>query len=161
MKSIIISQFVILLLVTSLFNPFSAKIMALIYADKYDINTRVFYKQIKAESFFRCFVQSPKNAIGLGQVLYSTAVFMQPSIERWHLYIPWKNLNVSAKYMQYLKGRFKDNYSLALAAYNWGETNVYNLLKSKDITIDTNKNYTYLFVNVRETHAYLLKILGK
>ena len=154
-KCIIIFQFFILFSTIFIFNPITCQIYTLHYANKYGLCNTIFYRQIKSESFFRCFVKSPKGAIGIGQILYTTAVYVEPEIKRWELYLPWRNLDISGKYMQILLSRYKDNYSLALAAYNWGETNVNEKLKEKDISIENEINYSYLFENIRETYTYL------
>ena len=152
-------QFIFLATIIIMFNPLTNKALTIFYASKYGLNKTIFYRQIKQESYFRTFVRSPKGAIGIGQVMFSTAVYIEPEIKRWELYLPWKNLNVSGKYMQFLLDRYKDNYSLALAAYNWGETNVHEKLRENNITIVTETNYIYLFQNVRETYHYIEKIL--
>lgn len=152
-------QFLILSITIIIFNPLSAKFYTILYAQKYSLNKSIFYRQIKTESYFRCFIKSKKNAIGLGQVTYPTALYMNPKISKWQLYIPWKNLDISGRYMEYLLKRYKQNYSLALAAYNWGETNVDSQLKINGININSNINYQYLFKNVRETYIFIDKIL--
>ena len=158
-KGIILLQFTILAIIILLFNPLTSVSLTFFYANKYGLDKSVFYRQIKSESYFRCFVRSPKGAIGVGQVLYSTAGYIEPEINKWELYLPWRNLDISGKYMQLLLNRHNDNYSLALAAYNWGETNVSEKLKENDISIEPDTNYIYLFENIRETYTYIEKIL--
>ena len=158
-KFIIISVIVLLVGVIGSFNPLTNQVLTIIYAHKAGLDKGIYYRQIKAESYFRSFAKSRKGAIGTGQVMYSTAVYVDPTVKRWQLYLPWRNLAISSAYMQMLLNRFKGNYSLALAAYNWGETNVSEKLREQNITIETDKNYIDLFVNVRETHGYLTKIL--
>ena len=157
--TIILSQFIILSILILLFNPLTNQALTLYYAHKYNLDKTVFYRQIKTESYFRCFVKSPKGAMGIGQILFTTAVYVEPEIKKWELYFPWRNLDVSCKYMQILLNRYNDNYSLALAAYNWGETNVSEKLKESDIQIDKDTNYIYLFENIRETYIYIEKIM--
>jgi len=158
-KIIIIAQFAILLLIILLFNPITNMTLTLYYAKKYGLNSSLYFRQIKAESFFRCFVKSKKGAIGVGQVIYTTAVYIDSDIKKWELYLPWRNLDISSKYMQYLLERYQNNYSLALAAYNWGETNVSEKLRENNILIEIDTKYDYLFQNVRETYSYIEKIM--
>ena len=158
-KTIILLQFTILAIIILIFNPITSQGLTLFYANKYGLCKTIFYRQIKSESYFRCFVKSPKGAIGIGQILYTTAVYVEPEIKKWELYLPWRNLDISAKYMQLLLNRYTDNYSLALAAYNWGETNVSEKLKENNISIETDVNYNYLFKSIRETYIYIEKIL--
>ncbi|MCL1827617.1 MAG: lytic transglycosylase domain-containing protein [Candidatus Cloacimonetes bacterium] len=158
-KSFIIAQFVLLSVIILCFNPCTNQILTLYYAKKYDLNKGLFYRQIKTESYFRCFVKSKKGAIGVGQIMYPTATYMRPDLKKWELYLPWTNLDISCRYLQHLLKNYSGNYSLALAAYNWGEKNVNEKLRENDIKIENEKNYTYLFLNVRETYTYLTKIL--
>ena len=160
LKIVILTQFIFLMIVIACFNPFTGRILTTHYAQKYDINQTIFYRQIRAESHFRSFAISSKGAIGIGQIIYTTAVYMESEIKKWELYLPWKNLNISAKYMQHLLNRYNQNYSLALAAYNWGETNVSEKLRENNVfSIEEDKNYIALFQNIRETYSYLEKIL--
>ena len=158
-KTFIITQFLILTLIIFTFNPVINQILTLYYAKKYDLNKGLFYRQIKTESYFRCFVKSRKGAIGVGQIMFPTATYLEQGTQKWELYIPWKNLNLSCIYMRQLLKNYDGNYSLALAAYNWGETNVNEKIKESELTIDSNTNYSYLFQNVKETYVYLQKIL--
>ncbi len=159
MKKLIIIQFFILTIIILSFNPLTSKVLTVYYANKYNLQPRLFYKQIKTESYFRCFVVSNKQAIGLGQVKFLTARYVDSSISKWQLFLPWKNLDISARYMLYLKSRYKNNNSVVLAAYNWGETNVDRLLKERNITIDSNTDYRYLFQSINETYQFITKIL--
>jgi soluble lytic murein transglycosylase len=159
-KAVIVAQFIALFFIILLFNPLTGKLYTLYFAHKYGLDYGIYYRQIKAESYFRCFIKSNRGAIGIGQVQYSTAVYMDPTIKKWQLYIPWINLDISGKYMQYLLGRYNDNYSIALSAYNWGETNVDSHLKLHQIVIEWEEDYSHLFQNIRETYLYLGRILN-
>ena len=158
-KIIIFLEFIILFVVILLFNPLTGQGLTLFYANKYSLCKDLFYRQIKCESYFRSFVRSHKGAIGVGQIIFSTAVYIDPEVKKWELYLPWRNLDIAGRYMQYLLGRYSNNYSLALAAYNWGETNVNEKLRELNITIEPEENYIFLFQNIRETYSYIEKIL--
>lgn len=159
LRLLLLIQFILLSLIILVFNPISVRIYTLIIAKQNGLNVRYFYNQIEAESSFRCFIHSYVNAIGPGQVTKETAAYIQPDLNPKRLWLPWDNLAVSAKYTQYLLNKYKGNYSLALAAYNWGETNVDNKLKYHNINIVRHLNYRYLFKNVYETDAFIKKIL--
>lgn len=159
-KAFVISQFIILFAIILMFNPLTNIFLTNYYANKYSLDKNYFYRQIKAESSFRCFAYSSAKAIGPGQITYKTAKYMDNSIQKWQLWLPWLNIDLSAKYTQYLLKKYQNNYSLALAAYNWGETNVDDKIRYHQITIITNLNYAFLFKNIGETDAFLKKILG-
>lgn len=158
-KAIIIIQVIILLGIIVAFNPISNRIITIIMAKKLNLNTTYFYKQISSESSFRCFAYSHAKAIGPGQITKSTAQYINPQMPAWRLWLPWDNIYCSGLYTKYLLHKYKENYSLALAAYNWGETNVDLKLKFYNIQIIKSINYRFLFKHVYETDAFIKKIL--
>lgn len=159
-KLLIILQIIILTLIMFCFNPITSRVLTYQYAKKHHLNPKLFYKQIKTESYFRCFIVSKKEAIGLGQVKYLTAKYIDKDIKKWELFLPWKNLDISAKYMLYLQSRYNSNNSIILAAYNWGETNVDKVLVQNNISINSNEDYRYLFKDINETYQFIGKILN-
>jgi len=148
---------VILLLVILLYNPVSLRLMTLGFAIYYDLDPIKFYKLVSAESSFRSFAVSHQQAIGLGQVKEGTASYINASHKRGWLFVPFYNLKISALYLRYLLQRYNQNWSLALAAYNWGETKVDKRLKN--IVVEPDKDYTYLFNDISETRLFIRKIL--
>ncbi len=147
----------VLILIIVLYNPLSVRIMTIGVAIYYGLDVGIFYRQIKAESAFRSFAISGKQAIGLGQMKESTAFYIHQNHKRGLLFFPFYNLRLAAKYDIYLLKKFNNNWSLTLAAYNWGETNV--LKRTKGMQIDPKTNYKDLFADVRETSNYLNRIL--
>ncbi len=161
-KLIIKLLFAVLGILILLFNPLSARLMTVIAGSVYDMNVPVFYRQIGAESSFCPLAESSKGAVGLGQIKYETAVYVIPGINKTELWLPWYNLKISAMYNKYLLKRYNGNYTLALAAYNWGETNVDKKLKESKITkVSSDTNYRELFKNIPETYAFIGRILEK
>lgn len=158
-KYLIIFQFILLGMVILAFNPFTNRIITLYTAKKYNLNRTYFYKQIASESSFRCFAYSHAKAIGPGQITEGTAKYIDPKVKTWHLWIPWVNIDISAKYTKYLLKKYKGNYSVALAAYNWGETNVDRKLRYHQVHISQHINYRFLFKNITETDTFLKKIM--
>ena len=77
---------------------------------------------VEAESSFLPNAVSPVGAVGLTQVMPSTAEWLGTT--RGKLKDPGANLDVGAKYLSRLLNRFDGDLELALAAYNAGPTNV-------------------------------------
>ena len=140
-----------------IYNPISVRLMTVGIAVYYDIDPGIFYRLIRAESSFRSFAISSHQAIGLGQMIESTAFYVHKRHKRGLLFVPFYNLRLSAKYIKYLQKRYDQNWSLVLAAYNWGETNVDRRVKG--IKIDPQKDYRERFKDIRETYKYIDKIL--
>ena len=157
-KGLIYPISALLLLVILIYNPVSVRIMTVGVAIYYKLNPVVFYRLIKTESAFRSLAVSPRHAIGLGQVKQSTAHYLVDGHDPKLLYTPLYNLKTSAKYLLYLKSRFKGNWSLMLAAYNWGETAVSR--RMRNVAISPKEDYRDRFKDVPETYNYIAKVLG-
>ncbi len=97
------------------------------YAKEYEIEKELIYAIIKAESNFREDAISSKQAIGLMQILESTAKDVAKDIDleisREKLLEPEININLGTKYISSLIEKY-NNLELALAAYNAGIGNV-------------------------------------
>lgn len=83
---------------------------------KYNVDPRLVYSVIMAESSGRPDAVSPKGARGLMQLVDSTAAEMgvADSLD------PRQNIEGGTKYLRHLLDRFDGNLRLALAAYNAG-----------------------------------------
>jgi soluble lytic murein transglycosylase-like protein len=95
-----------------------------------NIAPRVAFGLVKAESSFRPRVVSPVGAVGLTQLLPSTARWLVPGTTRSDLMTPETNLQVGFKYLRYLLDKYDGDEKLALTAYNRGPGTVNKLLKS-------------------------------
>ncbi|NLO44718.1 MAG: lytic transglycosylase domain-containing protein [Candidatus Cloacimonetes bacterium] len=149
---------VLLLAVFLSYNPISARIFTVSVAIYHKLDPVVFYRLIRTESSFRSFAVSRKAALGLGQIKEDTALYIHPNHKRGLLFYPLYNLDMAARYLHYLKSKYHDNWSLSLAAYNWGETNVNKRLSGMEI--DPKYNYRELFRDIPETYEYIGKILN-
>jgi membrane-bound lytic murein transglycosylase D len=108
----------------------------------------------EVESGFNPSARSPSGATGLFQMMPGTAknlgLSLRPQDERMN---PEKSAHATARYLNYLHGKFKD-WPLALAAYNAGEGNVQKLLnKHKAKTFDAIATHL-----PAETQMYVPKI---
>jgi hypothetical protein len=123
------------------------------------LNSIYFYKQIKARGSFRCFAYSHAKAIGPGQITKDKAKYIVPELRAGDFGYHGTIYASRSRYTRYLLEKYEGNYSLALAAYNWGETNVDMKLKLYNIRVVKSINYRFLFSNVYETDAFIRNII--
>lgn len=79
---------------------------------------------VKLESDFNPRALSRVGAVGLVQVMHSTAVQFERSVTREKLYDPETNLRIGFRYLRRLIGSYNGDVRLALLAYNLGEERV-------------------------------------
>ncbi|HSK20433.1 MAG TPA: lytic transglycosylase domain-containing protein [Longimicrobiales bacterium] len=89
---------------------------------------RVAFGLVQAESSFRTRAVSPVGAVGLTQLLPSTARWLVPGTTRSDLMKPETNLRVGFQYLRYLMDKYEGDEKLALTAYNRGPGTVSKLL---------------------------------
>lgn len=85
-------------------------------ARQFNIDPALVRAVIHAESGFNVHARSPKGAIGLMQLMPGTARFLGVSNAR----APAQNIRGGAQYLASLLSRFKNDITLATAAYNAG-----------------------------------------
>ena len=132
-----------------LFYPNGYKHFVTAYSHEYGLNEALVYAIIKTESNFKSDVVSKSGAIGLMQLMPTTARWiaseLHESFEKEQLKNPQTNIKYGCYYLNYLFKRF-DNTDVVICAYNAGETVVSNwvvdgkLDKSK-ISFEETKNY--------------------
>lgn len=149
----------VLMAVIFTYNPVSVRLMTVGVAVYYKIDPGIFYRLIRTESGFRSFAVSRAQAIGLGQMQDSTADYIHKDHKRGMLFVPLYNLKLAAKYLNYLQRKYQGNWSLILAAYNWGETNVSRRMAGHKIQADM--DYREHFRDIPETYHYIGKILAE
>ena len=79
------------------------------------------FRLVQLESGFNVRATSRVGAVGLAQVMPSTAVHFDRTVTREKLYDPQTNLRIGFKYLRRLIRSYKGDVRLALLAYNLGE----------------------------------------
>jgi len=162
--SILISLYVVILIISTYF---CSTVVA--YPKKYEktinqvctefnISQPLFYALVNTESSFNPKAKSHAGAIGLTQLLPSTAEYIcvKNNIDYSvvDLYNVDDNLYVGAMYLRYLIDKFDTLYT-AVAAYNAGETTVRSWLKDPRYSHDQISLYN---IPYKETSNYIKKI---
>ena len=128
-------------------------------AQECDVDSALIASVVNTESHFDEKALSNKGAIGLMQILPSTAqwIAMKNNIEfkEERLFEYDYNLKIGSYYLSYLIAYFGD-VKLGVCAYNAGQGNVSSWLKNKEFSSDgkTLKNIPF-----RETKEYLNRVL--
>ncbi len=95
----------------------------------YDLDPHLLKAIAKVESNFNSYAVSPKGAMGIMQLIPSTAQLVGVK----NPFDPVENIYGGAKYLRYLLNEFKD-LSLSLAAYNAGPETVKNFKRIPPIS---------------------------
>lgn len=128
------------------------------YSKKYNVDEKLIYAVIKEESNFNKDISSKRNAIGLMQLVQSTAdeIGNDIGIENINLKNPEVNIQIGTKYLSNLLKKYDGNVEIAIVAYNAGIGNVDKWIKENRI----NKNGSNLEkVPFKETNMYLRKVM--
>lgn len=114
------------------------------------IDQTIVYSVIKAESSWKADAVSAKGAIGLMQLLPSTAQWLAEEsgeeITREDLFNPEINITLGITYLQYLQEKYDGDIDRMIAAYNAGEGNVDKWIKEG------------VKIQFKETENYLRKV---
>lgn len=98
--------------------PFQKVIRAA--AERYGVDADLIHCVVAVESNFDPKAVSPKNARGLMQLLPQTAAHFGVK----DVFDPEENVNAGTRYLRELLGKYRNNLTLALAAYNAGPERV-------------------------------------
>lgn len=129
------------------------------YAKEFEVDKELIYAMIKAESNFKEEAISNKDALGLMQILESTAYEvareLKKEITKEEILDPETNICLGTKYISNLIAKYK-NIEVAVAAYNAGIGNVDNWIEKGTIQKDGSNIENIPF---KETNNYVRKIL--
>lgn len=131
------------------------------YSQENEIDPLLTFAIIKAESNFNRNIKSKSGAIGLMQLMESTAIEQAEEVNEEiivteSLYNPEINIKIGTKYYSKLIKKYNNNMLLALAAYNAGIGNVDNWIKQGIIKEDGSDIENIPF---KETNNYIRKIV--
>lgn len=93
------------------------------------IDPTMAFSLVRAESSFRPTAVSPVGALGLTQLMPSTARWLEPGISRREILEPRTNLRIGFRYLRALIESYDGDERLALTAYNRGPGTVDSLLR--------------------------------
>jgi soluble lytic murein transglycosylase len=131
------------------------------YSEENDIDPLLTTAIIKVESNFNRNIKSSSGALGLMQLMESTAVEQanevgEEIVVTESLYNPETNIKIGTTYFAKLMKKYDNNYLLALAAYNAGIGKVDSWIKDGIIKEDGSdvENIPY-----KETNNYVRKIV--
>ncbi|MDR7555610.1 MAG: lytic transglycosylase domain-containing protein [Armatimonadota bacterium] len=112
---------------------------------------------VREESRYDPVAVSPARAVGLAQLLPSTARTLagDPTIDVARLTDPALNLTLGARYLRMQLDRFHGDLRLALAAYNAGPGNA-----RRFAGLDPDPDYLVEKIDFAETRAYVRRVLG-
>lgn len=127
------------------------------YSSEFGLDKKLVYSVIKIESGFDKNSVSSAGAMGLMQLLPSTAKDMASRMgikdETIDLFDEKTNIMLGCFYLSYLLKLYENNVINTLSAYNWGLRNVNDWINKGNV--DKEGNITN--IPVKETSDYILK----
>ncbi len=128
------------------------------YSDKYSQNPYLVLALIREESTFNRHAQSAVGAVGLMQLMPSTASSLGlGEAQMLDMYNPEVNINLGIKYFSYLKNMFEDSEMLAVLSYNGGPSNVSRWSGKLD---ELDFNEFVEDIPYSETQNYIKRVFG-
>src|SRR5262249_27923785 len=103
----------------SLFPKIAYSHIVMPLSEKYGVDWRLVCAVMEVESGNHIHATSEKGAVGLMQVMPTTAALYR--IKEQDLYDPAKNVEAGIRHLKFLTDRYPGNLELAIAAYNTGE----------------------------------------
>ena len=141
--------------------PYPHRIVIEKYASLYGVDPLLVVSVIREESKFLPQSESHKGAIGLMQIMPSTAQSIAKSLgdknyNDQELLNPEKNIQYGTWYLASLKKEFANNTTLILAAYNGGRGHVNEWIKNDQINL---KQLRQQDIPFEETRQYVERVL--
>lgn len=126
------------------------------YSKKNKVEMPLIYSMMKSESNFNHRVKSSAGAIGLMQLMPSTAagIAKKLRLKQYDLKDPCTSVMLGAYYIAGLSVRYKGQLEYVVAAYNAGAGNVNKWIKSGSFT---DKDFFAEFVPFYETRHYIYR----
>ena len=123
------------------------------YSDEYNLDKALVYAVIKVESDFKPKVVSKSGALGLMQILPSTAMWIAEELDETYskelMFQPQKNIRFGCFYLRYLFDKF-DKMEIVICAYNAGEGKVFDWIENGELIREK--------IDYEETKKYLTKV---
>lgn len=126
---------------------------------KYNVDKVLIYSIINTESGFNSNAQSSKGAMGLMQIMPTTATFIADELQVENfkvadMFVPSVNIEFGTFYLNYLFSKF-DSIEAVICSYNAGETVVRTWLNDKKYSPD---GVNLTDIPYKETANYLSKV---
>ena len=165
-KGILILLFLVVFLLVLFVNtyyafkyPIKYKEEILTYSKEFDLDSAFVASVINAESRFKSNAISKKGAVGLMQILPSTANFIALKLKLENftqddLLDPKTNIRFGCYYLNYLSKKFTSRENI-LCAYNAGETVVFSWLKNEKYSED---GVALKKIPYKQTNSYVDKV---
>ncbi|GEM_PF-4115437 len=121
----------------------------------------LFVSLLREESHFNHMAVSPAGAVGIAQLMPSTASKIAGrKVKLDELFDPYFNIELGIRYLNYLLDRYRGNPVFALAAYNAGENRVDRWIKKyQRAGISADLHLFVEFIPFRETRNYVRRIM--
>ena len=133
--------------------PIKYKDIVVGVSEKYDLEPALVYAVIKAESDFEKDASSSVGALGLMQILPSTAKWIaeekDEAFKKENLFSAEVNIEYGCFYLRYLFDKF-DDLDIVVCAYNAGETKVRDWIENGKLVENR--------IDYAETMGYLRKV---
>lgn len=127
-------------------------------SENYEVDKALIASIICVESSYIKEAKSSKGAVGLMQIMPTTAKWIceqnNLDFKEQDLFVPSYNIKLGTLYIKYLINKF-DNLDNAIVAYNAGEGVVSNWLKNSSLSDD---GKTLKTIPYNETSDYLTKV---